>query len=461
MSADGAPRRWQATDVGAPGPTPRDMLRAFRSVRSDPLGFLALAGERYGDLVAFPVPGPPVLLVNDPVDVRQVLQTGARHWGKATVQYTSLARVTGPGLLASSEPSWMEHRRVAAPAFHRRRIEAVAEQVRSAAREAARDWQGTGEQGRGEQGAVVDVAEVALRLALDVVGRALFSADLSSRAHRLLEATSDAAQLVVALGRSVVPVPEWVPTRVNVRLRRAGRELDALCEELVAGRRQHGGTSHGDDLLGLLLDGGLSDVEIRNELVTMVVAGHETVASALAWTLMLLAEDQGSQDRLRAEVLAHDGPAPMIGTTEVLPWTRAVVDESLRLFPPAWVVSRRSSAPDVLAGRAVPSGSTAIVSPWLLHRRPESWPEPLAFRPGRFLGASTTARPDYVPFGLGPRLCIGRDFALGEMVVVLSELLRGHRVACPTGWRRPEPEALVAVRPRGGMRLAVTRVGAP
>lgn len=441
-------------DVGAPGPAPRDMLRAFGSVRADPLGFLVEARERYGDLVAFPVPGPPVLLVNDPADVRQVLQTGARHWGKATVQYSSLARVTGPGLLASSEPTWIEHRRVAAPAFHHRRIAAVADQVRAAAREAVHGW------GLPAEGAVVDVAELALRTALDVVGRALFSADLSGRAHRLLEATSDAAQHVVALARSVVPVPAWVPTRVNVRLRRVSGELDRLCDELIQGRRRRGGTSHGDDLLGLLLDGGLCDREVRDELVTMVVAGHETVAASLAWTLMLLAEDHVAQDRLRSELLAHDGPVPMVGTTGAVPWSRAVVDESLRLYPPAWVVSRRSTAPDVLAGRRVPVGTTAIISPWVLHRTAASWPVPAAFRPDRFLnGTVTAARSDYLPFGLGPRLCIGRDFALGEMVVVLGELLRAHRVSCPTGWARPQPQALLAVHPRGGMALVVTPTG--
>jgi cytochrome P450 len=427
------------------------MLRGFRSIRTDPLTFLVAAQRRYGDLVAFPVPGAPVLLVNDPADVRQVLVTGARHWGKQTVQYSSLARVTGPGLLASSDPSWLQHRRIAAPAFHHRRLQAVADQVRAAAREAAEGWRSLP-----PEGAVVDVAQLSLRVALDVVGRALFSADLSERSQRLLDATSDAAQLIVSLGRSVVPVPEWVPTRVNRRLRAASRELDALCRQLIDGRRRRGTASHGDDLLGLLIDGGLSDREVRDELVTMVVAGHETVAAAISWTLMLLAEDQAAQDRLRAEVCAYDGPMPMVATAEAVPWTRAVVDESLRLYPPAWVVSRRSSRADVLSGREVPAGTTAIVSPWLLHRREQSFTQPEEFRPERFLGGTaTTARSDYVPFGLGPRLCIGRDFAIGEMVVVLGELLSIHRVSTPGPWTRPDPQTLVAVHPRGGMRLHV------
>jgi cytochrome P450 len=188
----------------------------------------------------------------------------------------------------------------------------------------------------------------------------------------------------------------------------------------------------------------------------MVVAGHETVAAALAWTLMLLAEHQPAQDRLRTELVGHPGPVPMLGHRDRLPWTRAVIDESLRLFPPAWALSRRSHRADVIGGRAVPAGTMVIVSPWLLHRRSDSWPDPLAFRPERFLGTGTV-RPDYLPFGLGPRLCIGREFALGEMVMVLSRLLRDHRISLPQDWSRPVPQALVAVHPRGGMPLVVTR----
>ncbi len=199
----------QPTDIGVPGPTSLDMARAFRSIRADPLSFLVSVSERFGDLVSFPVPGPPALLVNDPADARHVLQTAARNWGKQTVQYAALARVTGPGLLASAEPSWIEHRRLAAPAFHRQRLDAVAEQVRAAARDSVGARLAPG--GAGEQ--VVDVAALTHRVGLDAVGRALFSADLSGQAQQLLTATSDAADLVVRLGRSILPTAEWTPTR--------------------------------------------------------------------------------------------------------------------------------------------------------------------------------------------------------------------------------------------------------
>jgi cytochrome P450 len=462
MSAAARLRSLRPTDIGVPGPSSLEMARAFRSVRADPLTFLGTVVERFGDLVAFPVPGAPALLVNDPADVRHVLQTAARNWGKQTVQYAALARVTGPGLLASAEPSWLEHRRLAAPAFHHQRLEAVADQVRAAADAAI----AAGLDGRvPAAGAVVDVAPVTHRIGLDAVGRALFSADLSGHARELLEATSEAAELVVRLGRSVLPTAAWTPTATNLRLRATRRRLDAACAELVADRRARGplaaGGSHGDDLVGLLLDSGLTDGEVRDELVTMVIAGHETVAAALAWTLMLLAEHPAVQDRVRAELAGRPGPVPMLAHRDRLPWTRAVVDEALRLFPPAWALSRRSHAPDVVGGREVPAGTLVIVSPWLVHRRGDAWPDPSAFRPERFLGDEAgrrAGRSGYLPFGLGPRLCIGREFALGEMVLVLSRLLATYRVDVPAGWTRPAPEAHVAVHPRGGMPLRVTRL---
>lgn len=458
MSLSSRLQAMQPFDLGIPGPSSLDMVRAFRSVRADPLPFLVEVSERFGDLVAFPVPGAPALLLNDPADVQHVLQTAARSWTKDTVQYAALARLTGPGLLASSEASWMTHRRLAAPAFHHQRLEAVGDQVRAAADAAIAARLGDGSF---TDGHVLDVAALTHRIGLDAVGRALFSADLSGQAQQLLAATSEAADLVVRVGRSVVPRVQWTPTRTNLRLRSTRRRLTTSTFEIIAQRRARKG-SHGDDLLGLLLDSDLSDAEIRDEVVTMVIAGHETVAAALAWTLMLLAEHQPAQERVRTELAdhaAHLGPVSLVGHRESLPWTRAVIDEALRLYPPAWAISRRAREPDVLSGHEVPAGTLAIVSPWVLHRRADPWTEPSQFRPERFLDAGA-GRSAYLPFGMGPRLCIGREFALGEMVVVLSRLLAEHRVALPPGWSRPLAEAKVAVHPRGGMPLVVTRVSA-
>lgn len=446
MSGFGARLRQGPLDIGAPGPTTRAMMKGLRSIRADPLGFLCEAQERYGDVVAFPVHGPPALLLSDPADIRRVLQTAARNWSKDTIQYRALARVTGPGLLASAQPDWIEHRRLAAPAFHHERLRSLGGRVADVA---DRLLAGQVPPGRGPH--TVEVAELSLRIALDVVGDAILSTDLSEQAHRLLEATSTAGRLVVRLGQSILP--ERVPTPVNRRLASTRRKLDVLCHQLIDTRRAAGG--HGDDLLGLLIDGGLPDPMIRDELVTMVIAGHETVASALAWTLMLLAENPGAQDRVRSEVSRLGDPIPLVGTPAVLPWTRAVIDESLRLYPPAWVISRSAREADVIGDREVPAGTTAIISPWVMHRRAHVWPAADEFRPQRFLD-DHLPRSNYLPFGAGPRLCIGREFALGEMTIVLGRILAKYHVELPPHWRRPVPQADIAVHPRSGMPLQLT-----
>jgi cytochrome P450 len=426
------------------------MAAGFTSIRSNPLAFLEQVRLRYGDLVAFPVPGSPALLVSDPQAVRGILQGNARRWTKNTVQYAALATVTGPGLLAVSDERWLGRRRAAQPAFHHSRLGAIGDSVATAAATVVGSWRGMP-----ASGTDIDVDALALGITLDVVGRTLFDRDLTEQTQRLVHATDEAAELVVAQAQTV-PLPSWVPTTTHRRLRAAVEELDTICRELTAERRDRGVGEQDSDLLGLLIAAGLDDDGIRDELVTMVVAGHETVASALTWTLMLLAENPGAQDRLRKEVRALDGPPAPMRLREELPWTRAVIDESLRLFPPGWVVSRRSTEPDVIAGQAVPVGTIAIISPWLLHRDAGSWPDPLAFSPERFLGdTSTVARPDYVPFGLGPRLCIGRDFALVELAVVLAGLLRDHEVTLPQPWERPAINAFVTLRPRGGLTLRV------
>ena len=205
---------------------------------------------------------------------------------------------------------------------------------------------------------------------------------------------------------------------------------------------------------------------MRDEIVTLVIAGHETVASALAWTLQLLAEHAEVQEQVHAELATVLAGRP--ATWADLPdlrRTRQVVDEALRLYPPAWVVTRRALGPDVVAGVEVPAGTLVIISPWLLHRRAQAWPDPLRFDPDRFAEPRDSApRGDYLPFGAGPRLCIGRDFALVEAVLALATVLAEYRldpVRADAAAPRPQVDALVTLRPRGGLPLRVSRRPAP
>lgn len=421
------------------------MVRDLRWIRRQPHLFLQRTQQVHGDLAAFPVPGQPVLLVNAPELVGQVLRDG-RTWTKDTVQYASLARVTGPGLLASAESDWLMRRRIAQPAFAHTGLDVIADAVRRATKSAMATLPSLP--------AVVDVDALAMQLTLDVVGATLFDDPLVSESEALVQATEAAAELVVQQGRSLLPLPTWLPSRRNQRMRSAVRELDLVAYRVIAARRARGVDPQAADLLGLLLQAGLPDSAVRDELVTMVIAGHETVASALCWTLMLLAEHPAYQQEVREEVHAA-GQVGAMALRERLPWTSAVVDEALRLYPPGWVVSRRAQKRDGLAEVEVPAGTIAVVSPWVVHRTAPRWQAPEEFRPERFLGQRPSVRGDYLPFGLGPRQCIGRDFGLVELVVVLAEVLREHTVETVLP-ARPRANAFVTLRPDGGMPLRLT-----
>ncbi len=437
------------------------MLRAVPAIRRDPLAYLEDVVRIHGDLVAFPMPRTPVLLVNTPGGARRVLQDNHRGYGKRTVQYAALGLVTGEGLLTADGEAWRRRRRIAQPAFHHGRLEAVAEQAAVAGATLASTW-------KAAPGSVVDVDRAALRTMLEVVGRTLFAADLAADGERVVEAVDEALQAVVVRARSPLPavLPGWLPTPSQRRLRRAVGTLDDACLGVVRRRRAAGLEDADDDVLALLLraadaEGGLDEREVRDELVTLVIAGHETVASCLTWALLLLARHPCAQHRLAAELDALPTDRPL-GWADLpaLPYTRAAVDEALRLYPPAWVISRRALEDDVVDGVAIPAGTLVLLSPWLLHRRAATWPDPLRFDPDRFTGTGTgtgtgrgAVRGDYVPFGAGPRLCIGRDVALVQAVLILATLLRGHQVERPDRDGPVRVDALVTLRPRGGLPL--------
>lgn len=430
------------------------MVAAVPAIRRDPPGYLARVVARHGDLVAFPMPRTPVLLVDTVDGARRVLVEGGAAWSKRTVQYGALSLVTGTGLLTADGEQWRLRRRVDQPAFHHGRLPLVAAEAVAAADRLRARWPGDGE--------AVDVDAGFLQAGLEVVGRTLFGADVAADGERLVRAVLGALQVVVARARTPVPVPGWAPTRGQRRLRAAVTALDDACAALVAHRRE-GVADDDGDLLALLLRaaaaGEIAPSAVRDELVTMVIAGHETVASSLTWTLHLLAEHPREQAAVLAELDAVlGGRAPTWDDLPALVRVRAAVDESLRLYPPAWVVSRRATTPDVVSGIEVPAGTVVIVSPWLLHRRADVFDEPLAFRPARFTGAGSGGPPRgaYLPFGAGGRLCIGRDFALVEQVLLLAALLRDRRVA-PVPEHQVRVDALVTLRPRGGLPLRLWR----
>lgn len=441
------------------GPVPREMVAAVPAIRADPLGYLERTAARYGDLVAFPMPRTPTLLVSTPSAAHRVLVANHRSYGKRTVQYGALALVTGAGLLTSDGETWRRSRRVAQPAFHHGGLDVVARESVAAAQRWRASWAAAGD-------GVADADAGALTATMSVVGRSLFGSGLHDGSDLdgggdLVRAVLAALEVVVRRARVPLPAPSWLPTRGNRALAQANRALDDACAGLVATRRraQSATGGPGEDLLGMLLaavdSGQLSERQVRDELVTMVIAGHETVASTLTWTLHLLATHPEAQQRLHAEldaVLA--GRTVTASDVPSLAWTRAVVDESLRLYPPAWVLSRRALVDDELDGVPVPAGTLVIISPWLLHRRAEAFADPQRFMPERFVDPQATAsrRGSYLPFGAGPRLCIGRELALLESVLMIATVLTGHSVR-PVAGHHVQVDALVTLRPRGGLPL--------
>jgi cytochrome P450 len=439
------------------------MLRHARAMRTDPLRFLVECSDEFDAVVEFPIPRARVFYVSDPDAIVRILQGNHRAYGKNTVQYRALSAVTGEGLLVSDGSAWMRSRRCVQPAFGQATIDNLGAHVGHAMDRLSGEWSGLA------TGSVTDVDAAMSRTTLDVVGRALLSTDFGGGAA-VVGAVEGALDQVVARARSPLPIPRSVPTPGNARLRRSIAVLDRVIERVVDRRLDgsDGRSADSDpDVLDLLLRAFGSRAgdrrAIRDELVTLIVAGHETVASALSWAIWLVAGDAGVRARLAEEsVRGHGDRIRSAPSSADLPLARQVLDEALRLYPPAWVLSRRALADDEAAGIRIPAGAIVIMSPYALHRRPSEWPDPERFDPERFgpgrsdSGRSAIPRRAYLPFGAGPRLCIGREFALVEATLILSALFGRFRIDRLPG-HRVSPDAAVTVRPRGGLPMVVRR----
>lgn len=428
------------------------MLSSFGAIRKNPLAYLDSVWRSYGDVVQFPVPKPPTYLVNDPEGVRSVLVTNARNYGKSTLQYSALSLVTGEGLLSADTLEWKRQRPMVQPAFHRETLTSIVAHVTTAAERIIDDWSAL------RDGSIVDIDAAIMNAALEIVGHALFGSDLSSDADALTTATLDALDVVIARARVPIAPPTWLPTPGNRKLSNSVAALDRAVNSMLNAR---GVREVPADMLDLLIaardDEGsaLTETEIRDQVVTFIVAGHETVASALTWTFALLAENPEVMRILQAEVDAVlGGKAAQFADYQRLPFARAVIDETLRLYPPAWLITRNSLGDDVLGGYDVPEGSLIIMSPWLLHRHSDIWTNPDRFEPQRFIDGNID-RSSFIPFGAGPRQCIGRDFAYVEAVLLLASLVAHFDLEYPSGEHRPTAVPLVTMRPAHGLHLKV------
>jgi cytochrome P450 len=428
-------------------------------MRRDPLAFVAALARDYGDVVRLGMGPVSVYLVHHPDGVKHVLQDNNQNYVKGPV----IARVKvliGEGLFTSEGAFWRRQRRLAQPAFHRERIAGfAATMVRCTAERLAR-WADVAR--RGEP---IDVAAEMNALTLTVVGETLFGRDLSG------EAAAAGLALRVALETTAYRVmcwvvsPIWGPTARNRAFRAAVRTLDTLVYDLVDSRRRS--ALPADDLLGMLMaardeetDEGMSRLQLRDEIMTFLLAGHETTAAALAWTWYLLAHHPEMAERARAEAIAVLGDRlPTLEDLPRLPLARMVVEEAMRLYPPVWGIGRQTIAADRIGGYDIPAGALVNLSPWVTHRHPDVWDEPERFDPERFRPGVERTRPRfaYFPFSGGPRLCIGEAFALMEAQLVVAMMLQRYRLTLVDDWP-VVPEPTLTLRPRGGLPMRVAAV---
>lgn len=429
--------------------------------RRNPLDFLVGIAGQYGDIVRFRVMYYSGILLNHPDYIKHVLQDNNRNYNKKNFDYEMLKPVLGEGLLTSDGDFWLRQRRLMQPAFHRKRIAGFGALMVEATGQMLERWE---HHARQDGDTPLDVAEEMMRLTLHIVGQALFSQDISQEADTVGESFTYVNQaLVDRIRRPFAPPLSW-PTPGNRRFHYQVARLNQVVDEIITGRQvalRHNG-QEGEDLLAMLLMArdedtgeGMSVSQLRDEVMTLLLAGHETTANALSWTWYLLSQHPHVRQRLEAELSqALGGRMPQVEDLPSLPFTRQVIQEALRLYPPAWIISRRTIQADEIGGYPIPANSLVDMSAYVTHRHPRYWPNPEVFDPDRFAPGRAEELPPfaYFPFGGGPRLCIGRDFALLEAQLILAsvaqrfrlELLPGHPV---------EPEPLITLRPMYGLKM--------
>lgn len=391
-------------------------MRSVPLIRRSPLLFLARCQASYGRVTAFPLPGPPILFITEPDDVRRFLQTNHPSYDKRTLQYDALRVVTGEGLVTSDGSAWRSMRRLVQPGFHRALVNGAESIALRAADAVSSRWD--------HDGATHDLSQEMATLSLEVATATLLGVDADENARQLLHAVTTALDLAVRRARNPLSPPARLPTPANLELRSALRRATAAVDALVVQRERAGVSPSSPDVLGLLLTardtGVITHQQVRNEVLTIIVAGHDTLAATLTWTWLLLSESSDSVNALRDEAASSSDRSV----------ARSVIDEALRLFPPVWLVSRRCIREDRFGEVTVPVGAQVFFTPYLMHRDERWWPRPEVFDPTRFRDGALD-RTAYLPFGAGPRLCVGRDLALLQAPAIVSSLVRRHDVETP------------------------------
>lgn len=452
--------QWGRAD-SPPMPPTSAAVGHLQHLADEPLDAFLRWSSQYGDYVALQGMGDDFLLVIAPEGIQRVLQANAKNYDKGTPSYDKMRLLFRRGLVTNEGASWLAQRRIIQPAFHRARIAALVSTM-AAATAAALDRM----ESAAARGLTVDARSAMASLALRITSETLLGRDLSGESDAVAAALSFLSHNVEARITRLIDLPLWVPSPENMRFNREVAKVDRLLRDVIAERRR-GGSSH-NDLLAMLLDArdedtgaAMSDDQLRDEAVTIFVGGHETTSSALAWALHLLAAHPEAMRSLRREVdTVLGGRQPTADDLATLPYTRWTVQETMRLYPPSWLLERRALERDVIGGYTVEPGTQIFVSQWATHRSERHWERPDAFDPERFSPARSDGRHPYAyfPFGAGPRQCIGNVFAMSEAMLVLAMFVQRftHESAGGTPvW----PDIAITLQPAPGVPLTLTRRG--
>ncbi len=443
-----------------PGPAGHPIWGSLGELAKDPPRFYLNAHRRYGDVVSFRSLGPfRWYMVCHPEDIERILRGPAARFPKDDFTNRNFRFLLGDGLFTSAGDSWLRQRRLAQPAFHRQRLAGLGAIMTATASAAVERWRPLAREGE-----VVDVAAEMSRLTLQIVGEALFGLDIGDREGEVTRALAGAAEFLEYRFRHPFDPPLWLPLPRHRRFQQARAAFDGIVYGIIAARRRALAATGdaGGDLLALLLEArdqdtgeAMSDRQLRDEVITLLVAGHETTAVTLTWTWYLLSRHPHVERALHDELAAVlGGRPPTPEDLSRLTYTRMVLDEALRLYPPAYGLSRQTREPLDVRGYYLPAGALIGMLQYVTHRHPEFWERPEEFDPERFTPDRSAGRPRfaYFPFGGGQRQCIGAGFALMEAQILLATLAQHFR-CLPVSERPIEPDPQVTLRPRGGMPL--------
>jgi cytochrome P450 len=441
--------------IRPPGPrNTSPFLGVLPKFRKDPAAYLLAVAREHGDLAYMRLGPQHAFVVSHPDSIRDILVTHQGNFTKSRMLERAKV-LLGDGLLTSEGEFHTRQRRLVQPAFHRDRLVRYAADMVACAQQARDQWQPAVE---------VDMHLQMTRLTLAIVGRTLFSADVSSDADEIGAAMTQIFSLFDTL---LLPFSDWIqklPIPPVRRFEKARDKLDRIVYGLIAERRASGQDT--GDLLSMLLlaqdeddHAGMTDKQVRDEALTLLIAGHETTANALTWTWYLLSQYPEVEARMHAELdRVLGGRLPSFDDVPSLPYTSGVFAESLRLYPPAWAIGRRAKQDYSLSGYTIPAKSILLLSPWVVQRDPRWWPEPERFHPDRWSPEETEKRPKFAffPFGGGTRVCVGERFAWAEGVLVLATLAQCWKMRLVPG-HPVATQAVITLRPRHGMKMTLER----